>query len=1726
MRIGPREVIAMGLGESGADAAVGGDLDGVVEALTARYRQTHTGIGVPGRLDSEMARHHVRLGLTRAAGEALVSLRLLPGANDGREESGEHPAGAVLQVITDDAPFLVESLIALLGSTGIAVDHIVHPILRVRRDGDGRLVAIEGDATMREDRGAASGAHTHGPTQGGADDGGRVESWIHLELAGLPSDLRRDVEHRVRALLADIGWVVEDTTAMHDIMGAVADDVEHGRGTGTADEATGRECAELLRWMSSGHLALLGYRRYAVGSHAAPAADAPDGAGPDTVGPTAVQTAVPGSGLGVFHSGEFTDARLRVVTGTGNAVAAPDDAAAAQLLTLTQGQSSTIAMHVLHPFYVGVRVYDDGGPLRGEHRFLGVFTMSAMHQSVFDIPVLGRRARSVLDRSGYAVDSFNGQSIVEIIESYPRTEMFATSTARLLHVVDEVLDLGVRRGVRLFLRGDRNGRFISALVYLPRDRYTTTTRLAMRDVLLEALGGTDADYSARITESALAMVHYTIQAPAAWGEPGAGVDLDVSARRVLEIQERLAELTRSWDDALMEKSGETAAGRALVRRYARAFPDSYKEDFTAADAAEDVDVLQSLEPGAMHAAWRRDPRRRAGQWRLMIYLTRRGISLSRIVPVLQSLGVDVIFERPYPLVRPDGVRCWVYSFGIVLVEDLKTRGDITPEGEVGRRFLEAFEAVWKERAETDRFDELVMRAGIGWREAVMLRAYGRYLRQARFSYSLEHIQEVLCDNPEVVRSLVELFRARFTPGPGQDGGGGVYGDDQGGDDQGGDDQGGGDQGGGDQHRADSARRDRSEQIAAAVSGELDRILSIDTDRVLRAFLHLIAGTVRTNFYLLDEQGVPREALSFKLAAQEIPELPRPRPMYEVYVYSPRVAGVHLRYGAVARGGLRWSDRREDFRTEVLGLVKAQAVKNAVIVPLGAKGGFVVKRPPAATGDAAADRDALRAEGIACYTAFIGGLLDVTDNLDTETGRAVSPRRVVRHDGDDTYLVVAADKGTASFSDIANGVAADYGYWLGDAFASGGSSGYDHKAMGITARGAWESVRRHFRESGVDTQAQDFTAVGVGDMSGDVFGNGMLCSEHIRLVAAFDHRHIFVDPHPSAAAGFAERRRLYALPRSSWADYDTSLISAGGGVWPRASKAIPVSPQMRAALGLADDVAEVSAPELVRAVLLAPVDLLWNGGIGTYVKARAETDADVGDKANDAVRVDGADLRVRVVGEGGNLGMTQHGRIEYAQIGGPDGAGGAINTDAIDNSAGVDSSDHEVNIKILLQHAIAAGRLRGGDRDALLASMTDDVASMVLADNVSQNRVLGADRRQATAMLRVYQRMVDWLETHAGMDRAIEGLPGPDEFDRREEAGEGLTSPELSVLLAYVKLAMKREMLAGSLPESAVLARRLPGYFPAVLRERFAHDIADHPLRREIIATVVANDVVDRAGITFMFRLGELAGAGVGDAVRAFITVERVFGLQQLWERIDAADVSARTADHLTLVTRRLADRASRWLLANRPQPLQVAAEIRRFEQQIETLTPLVPQVVGGAARTRYEARAAELAQAGTPPELARDVAGQLDRFALLDVCTTAEVLECDAEEVARVYFALAERLRMDDFQVAVSELARGDRWHALARLTLREDLYSAMRMLTEDVLRGGEPGEDPPTMIREWESGNTSRIGRARMMLDEIAERGRPDLASLSVAARQFRSMVGVSTVRPDPPRSSGTSNG
>ena len=894
-----------------------------------------------------------------------------------------------------------------------------------------------------------------------------------------------------------------------------------------------------------------------------------------------------------------------------------------------------------------------------------------------------------------------------------------------------------------------------------------------------------------------------------------------------------------------------------------------------------------------------------------------------------------------------------------------------------------------------------------------------------------------------------------------------------------------------------------------MAADIDALVSLDTDRVLRAFASMIAATLRTNYFVTRSDSARRQnVLSFKLNPELINELPLPRPKFEIFVYSPRVEGVHLRFGHVARGGLRWSDRREDFRTEILGLVKAQAVKNAVIVPVGAKGGFVVKIPPLATGDAAADRDSTRNEGVSCYKLFISGLLDITDNVDKATGDVLAPSGVVRRDGDDAYLVVAADKGTATFSDIANDVAQSYGFWLGDAFASGGSVGYDHKAMGITAKGAWEAVKRHFREMGVDTQSEDFTVVGVGDMSGDVFGNGMLLSKHIRLLAAFDHRHIFIDPDPDAARSWDERKRLFDLPRSSWEDYDRSLISEGGGVYSREQKSIPITPQARAALGIADGVEELTPPALIKTILKAPADLLFNGGIGTYVKAETESDADVGDRANDPVRVNGNQVRAKVIGEGGNLGITSLGRIEF------DLAGGRVNTDALDNSAGVDCSDHEVNIKILIDSLVTAGKVRASDRTDLLLSMTDEVGRLVLKDNEDQNDLMGTSRANAASLLPVHARMIKDFVKDRRLNRELEALPSEKEIRRRTEAGIGLTSPELATLMAHVKLALKSELLTTDLPDQEVFASRLPSYFPSNLRERFSSDIRSHQLRREIVTTMLVNGLVDTAGITYAYRVAEDVGVGPIDAVRSYVAANAIFRVGEVWRQIRAAGdngVSVAVTDRMTLDLRRLIDRAGRWLLNYRPQPLAVGAEINRFAEKVRVLTPRMSEWLRGADKAIVEKEDGEFSSQGVPADVAYMVATGLYQYSLLDVIDIADIVDRDPAEVADCYFALMDHLGSDALLTAVSRLARDDRWHSLARLAIRDDIYGSLRALCFDVLAVGEPDENGEEKIAEWEMTNRSRVARARRTLTEIYEDEVQDLATLSVAARQIRSMIRTS---------------
>ncbi|HEY2204733.1 MAG TPA: NAD-glutamate dehydrogenase [Pseudonocardia sp.] len=1393
---------------------------------------------------------------------------------------------------------------------------MVHPTLRVRRALDGGL---------RETLPPA------GPPPG--DGPALAEAWMHLELEPFAADELDDLADELRRTLGELREVTEDRERMAATARRVAAELL-GSGPPLPDTEV-RDTARLLEWLACGHFTFLGYRRYEV--HRVDGAER--------------LRATLASGLGVLRRDSLTSRPFADPP-------ADPDSGGTRLLVLTRAGSPSRVARSGYPYHLGVSIVDEHGVVVGEHRFLGQLTVAARQADVLAIPAVERRVRAAVRRAGFPMESHAGQQMLEVVAEYPREELFWADERILRDTAVGVLSLTQPRRLRVFLHREPYRRFFSCLVYLPRDRYSTRTRLALQQVLLRELHSWRVDHTARIGESPLALVHFVVRADPGDPEPDPG-----------RLQRQLAAAILSWDDWLLDLAGP--AGEE-VAGYLPGVPEGYKDEVDPVQALADLHRVGELdaEPGG-EPDLSLDLGTEPGELQFRLFLVGAGITLSSVLPALQSLGVEVVDERPHQLVRPDGVRCWVYQFGLRI--DVPTWLAVSGrrwEG-VRREFCAAFRALWRGDAEVDRFNALVVRTGLTWRQAALLRGYAGYARQLASPFDAGYVADTLLAHPGLTRALVRLFRARFDPALGPS-------------------------------PAGAARDPELAAALAEVHTLLDRVAGLDADRILRGYVTAMLATLRTNWF----RELPY--VSIKVDPAAIPESPRPRPRFEIFVYSPRVEGVHLRFGAVARGGLRWSDRPTDYRTEVLGLVKAQAVKNAVIVPVGAKGGFVVKRPPAPTGDPAADREATQTEGIACYRMLISGLLDLTDNL--VDGAVVPPPGVVRLDADDSYLVVAADKGTATFSDIANALAVERGFWLGDGFASGGSVGYDHKAMGITARGAWESVKRHFRELGLDTQSQAFSVVGIGDMSGDVFGNGMLLSEHIRLVAAFDHRHVFLDPDPDAAVSFAERARLFALPRSSWDDYDRALISPGGGVWPRTVKSVPVSPAARVALGLAETVTALTPPELIRAILLAPADLLWNGGVGTYVKAAAESHADAGDKTNDAVRVDGGALRARVVGEGGNLGLTQLGRIEFAR------AGGKVNTDALDNSAGVDCSDHEVNIKILLDRLVRAGTLDRPGRDTLLRSMTADVAELVLADNRAQNAVLGVDRARAGERVATHARMVADLAARRGLDRALEMLPEPAGFAELERAGRGLSSPELATLLAHVKLDLKLDVLGTELPELPAFAARVAGYFPPALRDLHPDAVADHPLRREIVTTGLVNELVDAGGVTFAFRLAEELGATPGEALRVFRVVAELFELPALWAEIGALPgaVPSAVTDELTLAARELLDGAARWFLTHRPRPLPVAAEIARFGPALRRLAPRLPGLLRGSEAEQVRARSATLVAHGVPVGLADRAAALPAAVGLLDVVEVGEPAErgragLPVEEVAEIYFALSER---------------------------------------------------------------------------------------------------------------------
>jgi len=1603
------------------------------EELSARPAQTLAGA----------VKSHLEIAQTRVPGTAAVRV-----FNPTTETDGWSSARTVVQVVTDDMPFLVDSVTSALVQRDIDIHLVVHPQLRVRRDESGRLLeTCDEDCVTSPDGGS----------------GVLSESWILLTIDREGDEAGRDELLAIlENVLGDVREAVEDWPTMRTRCLVIAAELE-GAPPARVDPSEVSQAVAFLRWMAANHFTFLGYREYAL--------EATDDG--DVIRPLS------GTGLGMLQQDPPADKPLVPLSPQSSAKAREQG-----VLVLTKANSRSTVHRPAYLDYVGVRTYSADGQTLGEKRFLGLYASTAYTESVLRLPVVAEKVAAVLDRSGLAPDSHTGKDLVEVLETYPRDELIQATPEQLYETAMAVTQLQERRRTKLFLREDDFGRFVSCQVYIPRDRYNTGVRTRMAAILKDAFGGESVEFTARVSERALSRLQFVVRVPV--GERIQPLDETQRA----DLERRLVEVSRNWSDrlgdGLRDRLGEVEGDR-LLDKFGRGFPTGYEETFAVVQGVADLHHLDRLDEDRRTSVALYRPTDSAENLRRFKLFRIDPLSLTDILPIFSDMGVEVVDEQPYEVTRSDGSPLHVYDFGL-RVNDPQIWAGVSHE-DLRDLFEGAVLAVWDGRAESDGFNQLVLAARLTWRQVVILRTVAKYLRQTQATFSQSYFEDALVSNPAIATDLVAFFEARFDP----------------------------DRFDGD---ATQEREAAEQEIAERITAALDDVSSLDEDRIIRSFLAVMQATLRTNFFqtasatVVDEaaggaegeadaEAVSKPYVSLKLNPQAIPDLPAPRPAYEIWVYGPQVEGVHLRFGSVARGGLRWSDRREDFRTEILGLVKAQMVKNAVIVPTGSKGGFYAKDLP----DPAVSREKWLEEGKSAYRTFISALLDLTDN---RVGTDIKPPdRVVRHDGDDPYLVVAADKGTATFSDIANGVAQSYGFWLDDAFASGGSAGYDHKAMGITARGAWESVKRHFREMGVDSQSEDFTVVGVGDMSGDVFGNGMLLSEHIRLVAAFDHRHIFIDPEPVAAQSFQERQRLFELPRSSWDDYDRSLIADGGGVFPRSLKSIAITPQMRDALGLPDGTTTMTPTELIHAIVLAPADLFWNGGIGTYVKASSETHLAIGDRANDAIRVDGNELRVKVVGEGGNLGLSQLGRIEAAL------SGVRVNTDAIDNSAGVDTSDHEVNIKILLGDVVRRGDLTTEERNTLLASMTDDVADHVLRDNYEQNVLLGNARAQEVSMVPVHMRLMGWLEERGELDRALEFLPTDAEIEKRASDGVGLKSPEFAVLVAYAKLALKKDILESDLPDDPYFEATLADYFPAALRETYAAELGEHPLRREIVTNSVVNSMVNRGGITFAFRAQEEAAGSPEQVTRAFIVCREVFALRGHVEAVEALDNILPTSvqTELYLEFRRLLDRAVRWLLVARSNRLDITTEIERFAPVVAELAPLIPELLQGTERERVVAQAAHWEAAGVPAEFAKKAASLLDSYSLLDIVDIASDLGRTPREVAEVYFRMSERFGIDGMLTRIARLPRDDRWDALARGALRDDLYGVLEAFTRNafVFEEDLDGDGKVTAeerIEAWSQANADGVARGASQLTGIRSLEKPNIAALSVALRTLRSMV------------------
>ncbi len=1523
------------------------------------------------------------------------------------ESHGWRSNHTVIELVHPDMPFLVDSVRMELHRLGLNIHLHIHLPLGIERS-NGLISGVE---LAQENEKSAS------------------ITPMYLEIdRQINANALNNIQENLERVLSDVRISVRDWSPIKTKLNEVIERLEQSEQQG--DERNAKETIDFLKWISGNHFTLLSYTSY----------DLKEQGGKSYLLP------VKGSSLGLstmplwapkkYSLSDLPKGAQRLILDNTNA------------LVLTKLSAISTVHRPAHIDYIGVKRFDKDGNVSGEDRFLGLYTSAAYNINPMSIPVLRKKIQEVLATSKLPKGSHDAKVLRNILETYPRDELFQIKTSELLATAVGVMHIKERALIRFFARRDPYGRFFSCLIYVPREIYTTKLRLGFTNILKETFkAGGEIKFTTTFSESILARLHFTVPV-----ENAEKIEFDPMA-----VERELIESARSWEDNLSEalrmEFGE-AQGGALTHQYAAGFPSSYKEETLPQTAVLDVSHLESLsEEKPLSMLLYRAQEDSQGILKFKLFHRAEPTALSVVLPMLENMGLEVLGESPYKVELQNRALRWIMDFSM-----MHTSGNSLVLEDVKSKFQDAFLQIWHGRAENDGFNRLVLSAGLDWRESSILRAYAKYLWQLGFTFSQSYIEATLAKYPLIAQKLVSYFASKFNPNALLD---------------------------------DAGLKALKKEIMQM----LDSVSNLDEDKILNRYLKVIDATLRTNFYQVDANGLEKEYISFKLNPKKIPEVPLPIPMYEIFVYSPRVEGVHLRGGKVARGGLRWSDRREDFRTEVLGLVKAQQVKNTVIVPVGSKGGFVCKKLPTTGG-----REAFMKEGIECYKTFIRGLLDITDNY--EGDKVVTPANVVRYDNVDPYLVVAADKGTATFSDIANSLSIEYGFWLADAFASGGSVGYDHKKMGITARGAWESVKRHFMEMGIDTQNEDFTVVGIGDMAGDVFGNGMLLSKHIKLIGAFNHLHIFIDPNPDAATSWEERKRLFELPGSSWADYNKELISKGGGIFERSAKSIPLSNEMKKLLGVRKP--SLAPMELIHHLLQAQFDLLWNGGIGTYVKASTEHHSEVGDRANDGLRINGNQLRCKVIGEGGNLGFTQQGRVEAMR----NGVKG--NTDFVDNAGGVNCSDHEVNIKILLNKIVEAGDMTGKQRDKLFMEMTDDVAQMVLDENYRQAQSISCTEARAPYMLKEQLRFIHALERENKLNRELEFLPSDEEILERMAQGEGLTRAELAVLLAYGKMQLKESLLSPEITKEPYFENELINYFPKALHKKFINQIKEHPLRSEIISTVLANEMADYLGSNFVYRIIDETGATFADVAICFSLTKEIFSMSDLWLDIQSLDhkVPALTQVHMLYQTQRMVRRCTRWFLRHRSKNIVVADGIEYFRSGVQELQKHVAKSLEQAESKELEAQVKKMVEQGVPGDLAEKITYLSTIFSALDIVEMSKLTNMPIKMVSNVYFKLGAELELHWFLDQIVLQPVDNHWQAFARASFREELDWQQRSLTLAVIQMTFAQKTAEDKIEAWLADNAPLLARWRQMVADFRSSSSHEFAKFSVALRELMILV------------------